>query len=348
MSPPNILTLWRRLKLELLFFLWQRSSNLSDICFRSDFAFAFHRAHNPCLFLHGWLLNGGRALPPTTATTTAVRWQGPILLVAGHLPHGRYLPTTCGRHCSSEHTPRLGFWSHQFPASCVTWTTPQRNCPNPIHQGAHSSSRFWVASVSRQLVAWTTPQRNCPSSTHQACSLRAQPACCTAHLRELPAPASRSPVDLYFFRASGLRHMHHAPRTSILESTLGPATRTSLAERAHRRPYTFADGARQTDLRGTPLDFGHRALGAHIGAPSLWPSLGRNRRCSWNVWAFFLVWQFFPDTRYRMGLSTIVDPSCASNKLMCSFSAENSTDTNLTQPGPLPDLSRSTAFHCVT
>ena len=149
MSPPNILTLWRRLKLELLFFLWQRSSNLSDICFRSDFAFAFHRAHNPCLFLHGWLLNGGRALPPTTATTTAVRWQGPILLVAGHLPHGRYLPTTCGRHCSSEHTPRLGFWSHQFPASCVTWTTPQRNCPNPIHQEAHSSSRFWVASVSR-------------------------------------------------------------------------------------------------------------------------------------------------------------------------------------------------------
>ena len=33
-----------------------------------------------------------------------------------------------GAHSSSR------LWSHQFPASCVTWTTSQRNCPNPIHQ----------------------------------------------------------------------------------------------------------------------------------------------------------------------------------------------------------------------
>ena len=131
MSPPNNLTLWRRLRLGLL--LWQRCSNLSDSCFWKRFCFCFPSSQQT-LFLHGWLLNGGSALPPPTATTIAVRWQGPRPLVAGHVPHGRHLLTTCGRHCSSEHSPRLGFWSHQFPASCVTWTIPQWNCPNRIHQ----------------------------------------------------------------------------------------------------------------------------------------------------------------------------------------------------------------------
>ena len=56
------------------------------------------------MFLLGWLLIRGSALPPTAATTTAVRWQGPLLLVAGHVPHARHLPIACGRHyCSSEH-----------------------------------------------------------------------------------------------------------------------------------------------------------------------------------------------------------------------------------------------------
>ena len=57
-SPPNNLTLWRRLRLDLL--LWQRSSNLSDSCFSysSDFAFAFHRAHNPCSFTGGFSMEG--------------------------------------------------------------------------------------------------------------------------------------------------------------------------------------------------------------------------------------------------------------------------------------------------
>ena len=208
MSPHNTHTIWRRLGLDLL--LWQRSSNISDSCFRSDFSFAIHRAHNPCSFTGGFSMEG--------ATTTAVGWQGPLLLVAGHVPHGRHLPTTCGRHCSSEHTPRLGFWRNQFPASCVTWTTPQRNCPSPHPPGPHSSSRLLVASVSHQLVTWTTPQRNCPCHTHQTCSLRAQPAFCTSHLHELPAQAPSSSANLYFFFcASGLRHMHETPRTSILE-----------------------------------------------------------------------------------------------------------------------------------
>ena len=75
------------------------------------FCFCFPSSPQPLFFL-GWLLNGGSALPPTTATTAAVRWQGALLLlVAGHVSHGRHLPSTRGRHYSSEHTPRLGFWS---------------------------------------------------------------------------------------------------------------------------------------------------------------------------------------------------------------------------------------------
>ena len=121
--------------------------------------------------LHGWLPNGGSALSPPTATTTAARYQGPLLLVAGLIPHGRHLPNTCGRQFSSEHTPRLGFRSHQFPAS-------------------------WSQGPLRSETA--------QAPTHHTCSLRAQPACCTAHLHELPAQDSRSPVDLYIvlsFRA---------------------------------------------------------------------------------------------------------------------------------------------------
>ena len=94
---------------ELDMLLWQRSSSLSDF-FLLRFCFCFPSSPQP-LFLLGWLLNGGSALPPTTATTIAVRWQGPLLLFAAHVPHGRHLPSTCGRLCSAEHTPRLDFWS---------------------------------------------------------------------------------------------------------------------------------------------------------------------------------------------------------------------------------------------
>ena len=124
------------------------------------------------MFFHGFLLNGGSAYPPLTATTAEVIWLGLLLLVTGHVPHGRHLSTTCGRYCSSEPTPRLAFWSHHSPASCVTWATSQRSFQ---------------------------------SATHRTCSLRARPACCTAHLRELPTQDPRSPVDLqvFFLRFGG-------------------------------------------------------------------------------------------------------------------------------------------------
>ena len=216
MSPLNALTLWRRLRAELL--LCQRSSKLSDSCFVAILLLLSIEPTAPVP--SRGLLNGGSALHPPKATTTAVRCQEPLLLVVGHVPHGRHLQTTCGRHCSSEHTPRLSFWSHQFPASCVTLTTPQRNCPNSVHQEhapclGFESQQFPASWLHGPLHRGTTQ-----ASTHQSCSLRAQPACCTAHLRELSAQAPRPPVHLYFFCATGLRHMHHAPLTIVLESTL--------------------------------------------------------------------------------------------------------------------------------
>ena len=194
--------------------------------------------------------------------------------------------------------------------------------PKPHPSGAHSSSPLWVASVPRQLVAWTTPQRNCSSPTRQTCSLRAQPACCTAHLRELPQhkPQDR-PSTCTCFCASGLRHMHDASRTRILESTVRWTSDVDFACSESPSACVHLCWRSQTDLRGPPLDYGHRAVGAHVGAPSLWSSLGRNGRCSWNVWAFSFG-DFFQYARYRMSFSTYVHPSCASNKLLCFLSAE--------------------------
>ena len=139
----------------------------------------------------------------------------------------------------------------------TTRTTPSDYMWTTLLFGAHSSSRLLVASVPRQLVTWTTPQRNCPSPTHQTCSLRAQPACCTAHLRELPAQAPRSPVDLHFafaLRGWGMCTTRHG-QASWNQPFEGPATAASLAERAHRAAYTFADGARPT-FAGIPWTTG--------------------------------------------------------------------------------------------
>ena len=56
---------------------------------------------------------------------------------------------------------------------------------------------------------------------------------------------------------------------------------------------------------------------------------------------------FFQYTRFLVGFNTYADLPGASDK-MYSLSAENSTASNLTQSGSHPELSRSTAFHCVT
>ena len=146
-----------------------------------------------------------------------MRWQGPLLLVAGRVPHTRHLPNTCGRHCSSEHTPRLGFWSHQFPASCVAWTTTQRNCPNTIHEGhtprlgfgSHQFPASWSHGPLRSGTAQAPPIRLFRSALSQHVALPISASC--QH-----KPQDRPSTSIFFW-ASRLRHVHDAPRTSILE-----------------------------------------------------------------------------------------------------------------------------------
>ena len=64
-----------------------------------------------------------RTIPSKYVGTTLLCQHTPrlgfwsLLLVAGSAPHRRHLPSTCGRHFSSEHTLRPGLWSHQFTAS---------------------------------------------------------------------------------------------------------------------------------------------------------------------------------------------------------------------------------------
>ena len=70
--------------------------------------FCFPSSLQP-MFPFGWHLNGESALPSPTATATTARRQGPLLLIAGHVPHRRLLQTTCTRQCSSEHAPFLSF-----------------------------------------------------------------------------------------------------------------------------------------------------------------------------------------------------------------------------------------------
>ena len=145
--------------------LWHRFSNLSGF-FRSDF-FCFPSSPQP-LFLLGWLLNGGSALPPTTATTTAVRWQGPLLLVSGRVPNGRYLPSTNERHCSAEHTPRLGFWSlllvaghaphrRHLPSTCGRHCASE-NTPRPAFW-SHQFPARWQSKPLRSGTAQAPPIR---------------------------------------------------------------------------------------------------------------------------------------------------------------------------------------------
>ena len=253
-------------------------------------------------------------------------------MVAEHVPHGRHLPTTCGRHCSSEHTPRLGFWSLLLVAGHAPHG---RHLPSTCGRQCSSehTSRRLVASVPRPSWSWTTPQRNCPSPTHQTCLLRALSACCTAHLRELPAQAPRSAIDRYFFRfgAEG-----YARRSTDRHTAINPSNDHRWGLRLLREPI-----GEHTPSLSEPDRPSRDPLG--LRAPSLRSYLGRNRRCSWNVCAF--SFGEFSSTRVIAWVSVHTSIRLAGRTTCCSLSARNSTATNLTQLGPLPDLWQSTAFH---
>ena len=229
--------------------------------------FCFSSSLQP-LFPFGWHLNGGSALSPPTATTAASRRQGPLLLVAEHVPHGRQLQTTCVRHCFSEHAPGLGFLDAPVPRHLLHSSGPAQAPPHPLdlfaprsasmlhaaslalHNyvlyrlarpgpvvsasrissrslGVRLSTNAIVRSLSHGEVTchrpWTFPFASQDlKSSHQTpimtielpdkmyptilCKVKCpmiRPQRYSTQLREQPAQAPRSSVDLYFFRASG-------------------------------------------------------------------------------------------------------------------------------------------------
>ena len=92
------------------------------------------------------------------------------------------------------------------------------------------------------------------------------------------------------------------------------------------------------------MDYGHHALGAHVsgllpcGSP--WEGTGGAR----GMIGFFRL-AIFSSTRVIVWVSVHTSIRLVRRTNCSSLSAENSIATNLTPLGPLPDLSRSTAFH---
>ena len=202
----------------------------------------------------------------------------------------------------------------------TTQTTPSEYVRTTLLFGAHSSSRLLVASVLRQLV-----------TDHSAAELP------KPHLSDLFAPRSASMLHstsprvastspkigrrlVLFERFGALRHMHDAPRTSILESTLRMTIDGDFAcgERA-----SFS----RSPCRGSFLEV-------------FWAETGGAR----GMFGLFRLVDF-SRTRVIVWVSVHTSIRLAGRTHCCSLSAEHSTATNFTLFGPLPDLSRSTAFH---
>ena len=216
----------------------------------------------------------------------------------------------------------------------TTQTIPSVYVRTTLLFGAHSSSRLLVASVHRHLVIdhsvveLPEPHPSDLSAPRSASMLRSTS----------PRVASTSPKighrHVLFLRFGALRHICTTRHGQAYwnQPFEWPSAGTSLAERAHRPAYTFAVGAR-------PPFAGPRAPCSRSSCRGSFLVIlpGKEQAVLVKCFGFF-VGEFVQYTRYRMGFSTYVDPSCASHNC-CSLSAENSTATNLTQLGPLSDLS---------
>ena len=103
----------------------------------------------------------------------------------------------------------------------TTRTTPSNYVRTTLLFGAHSSSRLLVASVPRQRCRKEHSAAELPKP--RPSDLFAPRSTSMLHSTS-PRASSTSPKiarrPVLCFGASGLRHMHDAPRTSILESTL--------------------------------------------------------------------------------------------------------------------------------
>ena len=125
--------------------------SICPIFFRSDFAFAFHRAHIPCFFSGGFSMEGA---PFLLQQRPQQQWdgQGPSCWSPGTYhtddtfqvrADGTALRSTL---LVSNLVPPVGCWAR------TTQTTPSEYVRTTILFGAHFSSRPLVASVHRQLV----------------------------------------------------------------------------------------------------------------------------------------------------------------------------------------------------
>ena len=231
----------------------------------------------------------------------------------------------------------------------TTRTTLSNSVRTTLLFGAHSWSRILVASVPRQFVSHI-PLR---SGTAQAPPITLICSALSQHIvMHIPASCQHKPQD--------------RPSTCAFFLRFGAEAYARRATDKHTGINPSKDHRRGLRLLREPIGL-HTPLLTEPGRPARDP-LGLRAPCyrSSCRGSFvvvlpgkeqavlvecldFLAWRFFSSTRNWVS-ETYVDPSCTSDKLLCSLSAENSTatSTNLTQPGPLSYLPRSTAFPCVT
>ena len=238
-------------------------------------------------------------------------------------------------------------WSNQFVTSCESMDHSAAELPKRYPSGAAISSR---RSSHQFPASWSHgPLRSGPA---QAPSIRLVRSALSQHVAlHISASCQHKPQDRPSTCTSFLRFGAEAytRRATDKHAAVNLLRDQRRGLRLLREPIVLHTPLLTAPDRQSrdPMDYGHRALTAHVGAPSLWSSLGRNRRCSWITFPFSFH-ESFQYTRYRMASSTYDDPSCSSIKLLRSLSGENSSATNWTQHGLLSDLSRSPAFRCVT
>ena len=252
----------------------------------------------------------GRHLPTTCGRHCSLEhtprlgfWS--LLLVAGHAPHRRHLPSTCGRHCSSEHTPRPGFWSHQVPAS---WQY------KPLCSGtAQAPPISLVCFTLRQHVA----QHISASCQHKP---QVRPSTCTIFaFRGFEAYARRA-TDKH----TGINPSNdHRRGLRLLREPIGQYTPLLWEpDRPSRGPLGLRAPCSRSSCRGSFL------------RDPPWEGTGGAR----GMFGLFRLTNF-SSTRVIVWVLVHTSIRLARRTNCCSLSAENSTATNLTQLGPLSDLS---------
>ena len=150
--------------------------------------------------------------------------------MAGAPPVGRRVRTTRTTPSNYVRTTLI-FGAHSSPRLLVppfgrrartTRTTPSNYVRTTLLFGATSSSRLLFASVPGQLcrIDHSAAELSTPHPSDLFASRSASMLHCTSPRATSTSPKiARRPV-LFFCCASGLRHMHDAPRTSIPELTL--------------------------------------------------------------------------------------------------------------------------------